>query len=225
MIRDADDMIPGEGHEDETVGRRAAALSTLLTSLDPADDEVAASAAAIRTALAASSRTAWYRSPKLLRAAATIAVVFGTVAVVPPARAWVVDRARAAAAVLGGSAASPDGPGTRPAVDAAPPADAAAVYSFTVPGDVFEVDARGVSGVLFLSGGAGLLATAEATGAGIVVLPGALRIEASSFQPVTARLLLPGHVTTVRVRLDGEITREVELPEGGEVSVRLDAPA
>jgi hypothetical protein len=59
-----------------------------------------------------------------------------------------------------------------------------------------------------------------------VVLPGALRIEASTSQRVTARLMLPDYVTTVRVRLDGGVTREVELPEGGEeVSVRLDAPA
>lgn len=181
----------------EELRRRSAALSTMLRVVDPTEDEVRASAARIRPA--PSRPPLFFRGPAMLRLVAALAVFLGLVLAVPAARAWVVEGARVVGEALRLVAPAP------PAAEGPPeasPGPAIQVH-FAARGDTFEVQVPAGGSVLHVRRGIDALGTAD--GAGILVLPGALRLEDDGAG--AHRIVLPAGVSFVRVRVgDGPPT-------------------
>ena len=222
--RDADLIrhLDGEPHGEvsaeaqarlEILRRRSGRLSGLLAQLDPGAAETNASAAAIRARLA--QRTGL---PVALKIAASIVLLLGVTLAVPPARAWVLQRARAAAEVLGlaarGKTAS--APVTSKAGEI--PQSAAVRVSFPVTSDTFEFVVTPPAGQIVVRHSENSLGTAEATGApdnAFTVLRG-LRIEGPPSPGAIYTITLPNHVTAVRLR-----GRVLPLPATAELRLDL----
>jgi hypothetical protein len=176
--------------------RRTERLSSFLGELDPSEAQTQASAAAVRPLMARRMRS----TPAILKIAAAIVLLLGLALVVPPARAWMLERGRTVAEALGLVA--------RPSTPAAPtpapsaPETAAVRVSFPVSLDTFDIAATPATGQLIVRHNSETLGTAEAVGApgsSFTVLRG-LRIEGGSSTQAIYTITLPAHVIAVRVR-------------------------
>ena len=203
----------------ETLSRRTARLSGFLTELDPPAARTAASAAALRARLPAGPLHArpWWQHASLARGVAAAAVVAGLILIVPPARAWMVERARDVAAALGFLP-------TEPPAEAPPsaPLGADLAVSFAVEAAGFDVHVPDPAGVLVVRQGTDAVGTAEASGGGsFVILPEGIRVEDAAAGAVY-QLTLPSTVTTVSVRSADLPAVTYPLPApGAELRVEL----
>jgi len=210
----------------DTLRRRSARLSALLAELDPSAADVQQSAEAIRPATAAGARPSrgWLPGPASLRWAAAVALLLGAALAVPPARAWMVERARDAAEALGLLDTAPE-PAVEAPTGAAPDAIQAAPVrvTFEVRADTFEIEAP-PRGRLIVRRGAGPTGSAESAGApgvDLVVLPTGLRIEGTTTDDARYDVALPASVAAVRVRAGAGAALLRALPAAGE-ELRID---
>ncbi len=225
----------------ETLRRRNARLRALLNATDPSEAEVRAAHDAIVRAHATGAAVGIERGATIhsieavrqsrarrdvpppasgshwLRAAAVIAALLAAGLLVPPVRAWIVDRIESL-----GTEVEPDvgaSPDTRP-VEAGP-----VIYTIPVTGPTLEilVDAVQAAGELTVRVADVTEATIEPLGAAadpVLVVPGGSRVRVQSGTASTAgyRLTLPSSVTTLRVRIGGGPARTFELdPAAGRV--------
>ena len=211
---------PGAAARLEALRRRSTRLATLLAELDPPATQVNESAAAIRPVVAAgvAPARAWPPGPAPLRWAAAIALLLAAAFTVPPARAWMIERARDVAEALGLAAASPEAAPDAPAGSAADAAQAASLsVTFAVSADTFEIQApaRGRLTVRRGAGAAGSAASAGTPGGDLVVLPAGLRIEGTTTRDARYEVTLPASVAAVRVRVGAGAATVHALPAAG----------
>jgi hypothetical protein len=209
-----------DGARLEQLRQRSTALRALLAADVPADVDVAHSAALMRAELQRAARA------RLTRMATRIAAAFALVLLpfvfVPPARAWVVDQVRAAAAVLGIARAA-----DRPAGDVAPaaPGSATAAFdvSFAAASNVLTVHVATAGGTLVVRRGHGSDAVASASGAragGLAIMPDGVRLDGGGSDDAVYTLTVPPHVRQIRVDRGGDVSfhdvpspdRELRLP-------------
>jgi hypothetical protein len=193
----------------EQLERRSTRLSALLSEVSPDATQLRDSAAAMRPHVlrSATRRSWWLRLPPGMKAAAAIALLFGLVFIVPDARAWVLERVRAAAEAIGVVArqSAPEAPVVAPTE----PARAAVTITFTAPRDTLDVSVHQAAGVLIVRRASGADASAEAAGvdARFTVGPSALQIDGPASADAVYTLTVPPPVTVVRLqRAAGAIT-------------------
>ena len=198
---------------DEIMRRRSERLSSLLAELDPSHAQTQASASAIRPLMM--RRT---RMPTALKIAAAIALLLGLTWAVPPARAWMLARARDVAEALGvASAPAPAAAPRTPAANEAPET-AALRLSFPITVDTFDIAALPGAGELIVRHNSEASGTAEAVaapGTSFTILRG-LRIQGQGSVHAQYTVTLPMRVIAVRVR-----GRVYPLPAQGD-ELRLD---
>ena len=203
------------------IRHRSSRLSVLLRAADPAPVEVEASARLIQPTIdrnAIARGHWWQRTPPAMRIAASIAILLGGVLLVEPARAWVLERARTVAEVVGLVDSAP--------AEVAPPVDgvrgADVRLSFPWSAATFDIAVGNAAGNITITAGSGDEATAEmagASGTSLMVVPAGIRIEGSGSADALYTLTLPPAVTTVRVIRAGG-TAIYDLPaDGGVLSV------
>jgi hypothetical protein len=202
----------------DLVRHRSSRLSILLRAADPAPVDVEASALSIRPTIDrnAIARSHWWqRTPPALRIAASIAILLGAVLLVEPARAWVLEQARAVAEVVGLVDSAPTD--VAPQVDVARDADVR--LSFPWSAATFDIAVGNAAGNITITAGSADEATAEmagASGTSLMVVPTGIRIEGSGSADALYTLTLPSVVTTVRVIRAGG-TAIYDLPADGGV--------
>jgi hypothetical protein len=196
----------------DVLRQRSSRLSLLLAAADPRPADVQASAAAIRAIVERDLTTHehwWRRTPPALRAAAAIALLLGAVLLVEPARAWVLDRARAVAEAVGLVAAAP----SDNAAPVEPEGGADMRVSFPWSSSTFDIAAGSAAGTLMITTGRAGEATAEiagTSGASLMVVPAGIRIEGAGGAAATYTLTLPPAVSTVRlIREDSTVEHAV----------------
>lgn len=181
----------------EQLRARSHALGAMLTHADPDDLATRRSADAIRSAMRDAHRPA--RSPAL-RAAAVILLLLAGAMAAPPLRAWIIERARTIAEVVGIVAREPATPAPAPA-----PAEGAALsVTFAVIGDTFEIRVPGAGGVLSVRREARDDGTIQVTGATItehLVLVDGVRLEGEAAANARYELVLPERVATIVLRI------------------------
>lgn len=219
-----------------TLRRRGQRLSALLADIDPGEGVTAAAnpagkaeagattTADVREIASARSRRTAGRT-RLLRAAVVMLPLLGAALLVPPVRAWIVERLESIV----------PGPGSDDIVSPAPAAGsgAAAVYTFAVEGPVVEVELDAVqsAGVLTVrladSPAATLEPISEGAGDPVLILPdGRVRIRNTSASAEGYRLTLPVSVSTLRIRIGDGTAREIRIDAGGgEITIPLSGAA
>jgi anti-sigma factor RsiW len=209
----------------EKLSRRSSNLSRLLAEVDPSDGAAGRSELHVRARLGAGGRADQPRRG-LWRAVAAVAAILLLALVVPPARAWLLERGRALAGalgVVGENAPEPRTPTVEP--DPSPAAGPDAAIEFAVTGDTFDVDVPAADGTLVIRVGRGTSGRAEATDEGestVVVLASGVRIEGRSTPSAVYSLTLPPSVTTLRVTRRGAAPEvQVAPAPGEELSIRL----
>lgn len=181
--------------------QRSARLSVLLRSADPDPAQVEASAQSIRSTVEARPHTHqywWHRVPRSLAAAAAMAVLLGGVMLVEPARAWVIEQARAIAVVTGLVDSPPDSP--------APTAGPGWRFAFPWSARTFEVNAGAARGTLVIRRGTEPRAIVESMDAGttrIVVTPTGAVLAGADTTPAAYTFVLPPEVEELRVVYEG----------------------
>jgi hypothetical protein len=199
----------------ELLRRRSERVSRYLAELGPSQAQTQASADAIRPLMTRNAKA----MPAVLKIAAAIVLLLGLTWAVPPARAWMLERARAIGGGLGfvskapAPAAAPDLPATSDV-----PESAAVRISFPVTADTFEIAGTPTAGLLIVQRNSETLGTAEAVAApeaGFTVARG-LRIEGGAYAQARYTVTLPARVVAVRVR-----GRVYSLPPMGD-ELRLD---
>jgi anti-sigma factor RsiW len=190
----------------ELLRRRTARFSELLGTIDPAEARVQASRRNARVEVvrqARSPRLSRYRP--LLQVAAAIALLLGVLFIVPPVRAWMIDRVRDLAGALGFE--SPATSRESPVVPQAAPREADVTITFALESDTLDVFAAQRAGRIILRRTTASSATAEAAGVSgteLVFLPGRLRIEGPSSPDAEYILTLPPRAAAIRLhRPDG----------------------
>jgi hypothetical protein len=209
----------------ELLRRRSARLSEMLGAIDPAEAQIQASNLSARSTVLqqAGSRpaTSWP-----LQAAAAIALLLGVLFIVPPVRAWMIERARDIGHVLGFDSAEPS---RTPVVPQTAPREADVSIDFAVETDTMDVFAAPRAGHIILRRTAASNATAEAvgaTGADLMFLPGGLRIEGPDSPDAEYILTLPARAAAIRLRRpDGKRTLHVVPPAGTQTRIDLSRPA
>jgi hypothetical protein len=184
--------------------RRGERLSALLADADP-DRAVMDSANPAR----ADSRLSRIR-PAWLRAAMIVALL-GASLLVPPVRAWIIDRIEAVAGF--------DDPAAESSPDTPPDAGAPLAYDITVTGSTLEIeiDALQADGELIVhasdAGGARLEPVGAGAGDPILLSTDRVRIENSAGSTTSYRLGVPSSVTTLRVRMADRPVRVIRVEE------------
>jgi hypothetical protein len=218
-IDDEIERTPALAERVRVLRHRTGRLSAMLGSLDPAPAEVRASADVIRPVVETSgiiTHERWWRlTTPGLRAAAAVFVLIGGVLLVPPARAWVVDQARAVAAAAGliDDAVVPDSGAQRGGA----PEGAAIRVSFPWSSTVLEVAADEARGVLLVVVGTGGAVTAETVGSAstFMVTPAGIRIDGTGDANAVHTVVLPPIVQHLRLLRDG-LTIEHRVPAAGD---------
>ncbi|MBR9989510.1 MAG: hypothetical protein KFH98_07130 [Gemmatimonadetes bacterium] len=218
--------------------QRTRRLSALLDSMNPTQQEVQASAEAIRptviadgagshaeTTVAAAdivTHTSWWRQPApALRAAAVVTVLLGGVLLVEPVRAWVLDQVRTAAESVGLISAAPVV--ETPVTPVAPATGADLRLSFPWSSIVFEISAGSAAGRIVAAAGTDVQVTVEVAGSAgttLMVTPAGIRIEGASDPEAVFTITLPPVVQTLRLNHDGRIV-EHAVPAGGPLLLLL----
>jgi hypothetical protein len=152
-----------------------------------------------------------------LRAAAAGLVLLSVAGAVRPVRAWIVERAVALWATLGG------GPQSQ---RLAAPAPLETAVSFVPAGGGFtiELSGRQTAGRLVVEAVPGDTARAAVSGGdgseGLVVLPSGLRITGPTRSTASYRILLPARLGPVRVTIGAETPRAFD-PAGPPLQIEL----
>lgn len=219
---------PVDGDELARIRRRSERLSEMLAILDPPEAEVRRSAEAIRPLLSRRTgrRFAAAGFPPSLRIAAAIAVLIAGGLAVEPARAWVLDRLRAAAEAISDVGAAP------PTIDAEAPVSPAAGADLEVRvplrGDSLYLEVVGGSGVLVIGRSADAAARLRMRGgtdATLVVMSNVARIGGGTTGETVFELDVPATVAAVIiVRSDGSRSAYALEPSGRELRIPLAVP-
>jgi hypothetical protein len=197
---------------DDRTELRLQRLSALLSELDPTEAETRASATAIRARLARPRGL-----PVGFKIAASIVLLLGLALAVPPARAWMLQRARGVAEALGLTSRETDSQPT-PNNVAGAPQNAPVRISFAVTSDTFDFAVTPSAGQLVIRRSDRPLGSAEAQGApdaAFTVLRG-LRIEGPPASGAIYTITLPDRVAAVRL---GD--RILFLPATGDLKLDL----
>jgi hypothetical protein len=211
----------------EKLSRRSSNLSRLLAEVDPSERAAGRSELHVGARLDVGGRADHPRRG-LWRAVAAVAAILLLALVVPPARAWLLERGRALAGALGVGESPPE-PRTLPVERGpSPAAGPDAAIEFAVAGDTFDVDVPEADGMVVIRVGLGASGRAEATDEGestVVVLATGVRIEGASTPAAVYTLTLPPSVTTLRVTRRGSPPEVQAAPAPGqELSIRLSPP-
>ena len=202
-----------EIEDTELVRRRAARLSELLRAIDPAEEQIEASARAIRAQMTRPRRSRTWQM-----AAAITLLLLGTLAV-PEARAWVALQLRGIAGLIDAETTAPV-PDDPPAVPSVPEMTVA----FVVSRDTFDVHTRHALGRMVVTRTAQEQASAaafNAPAASFVVLSNGLRIEGPPSPGGSYRIAVPERVRVVRVTNAGRPAALYTIPVTGEVIIDL----
>lgn len=146
-----------------------------------------------------------------LRAAAVIIALLGASLLVPPVRAWIVDRLEA---ITGD-----EGTAAEPSPGMPPDAGAPIAYDITVTGSVLEVaiDEVQVDGELVIGRSAAAGAHLEPLGGGagdpVLLSSDRVRIQNAAGSTSSYRLTVPPAVTTVRLRVSDREAHTVTVDE------------
>ena len=194
--------------------RRSARMTGLLTSINPAADQVRSSADRIRPELDSAARRRRFVLSPPMKAAAAIALLLGFGLAIPPVRAMIIDWTRLAAHAIGiGSPAAE--PVTPSAAQPSPePPSPSISLGFDVTADTFNIRHAMTTGVLVIQRWEEPKALAEATGGGdpsYIVQPGGVRIAGTPAAGAVYTIKLPARVKTVRIVVDGKPTRFVVI--------------
>ena len=205
------------------VRRRSTRLSEALSALDPTDEEIRRSAEAIRPLLLRQGRHRfdWRGFPPAYRVAAVLAIVFGIAMTVEPARAWVIERLRAAVEAIAGTEPLP-----APELDATR-LGTSADLQLTVPAEGDSLRVEIVAGMAELvvrrvQGSATHIRVVGATGANLTSLSNGVRIDGGSTRSAVVEVEIPPTVAAVIV-IGPEGSRSLHRigPSDTEVRVRI----
>lgn len=186
------------------LSRRGRNLSAMLGSVDPSDEETRSADPSRRTSAHGTTGTRW------LKAAIIVFALLGAGMLVPPVRAWIVDRLETI--VSGEDSEAAVSPET-PAVEEG----AAVSFGIPVAGAVLEVtlDEPQSGGELIVESADISNARIEpldaAVGDPVVVTPDAVRIDNGAASTGGYRLIVPRSVTSVRVRFGAGESRSWEV--------------
>jgi anti-sigma factor RsiW len=207
----------------ELLRRRTARFSELLGAIDPAEARVQASRRNARAQVRQARSPGSSRFRPLLQVAAAIALILGVLFIVPPVRAWMIDRVRDLAGALGFE--SPATSAEIPAAPQAAPRDADVSITFALESDTLDVFAAQRAGRIILRRTTASSATAEAVGVSgteLVFLPGRLRIEGPSAPDAEYILTLPARAVAIRLRRsDGSSTTHMVPDARAETRIEL----
>jgi len=216
----------------ETLRRRAARLNALLASADPSAEAteaadpvrkaglrsittVGAGASAERSSGSAVPSAGW------VRAAAIVFALLGAALLVPPVRAWIIERLQ----TFGSDSPVVTTSSPEPAQPTPDPVSA----TIPAPGPVFVIDFDNVpaAGSLTVRTTAGEDALYEiesqSQGGSALVLPDGLRFQNRPGSASNYAVTLPPSVTTVRLLMDGRMLRTIEITPGM-ADLRIELP-